>query len=171
MAGSGNVTVSQLEELYGTKYRPATQVVYGLVPLAEGEVTSQHAMRITRATEGGIGVGPAIDTVCYHGTEFIRAFIEAYKRPTPELREYFEQSGFARLTNVFVLLFPYEVRKWMRCKNLQFPEQFPEDFADLFAMAAPDSITMMAWTQIIRPESSKSMEPFPEAVLRRILKL
>jgi hypothetical protein len=166
MSSGSSKVVDHLEEIYNTKYRPASQVIFKEVPKHEDETTFEHAVRVAAVTRVNIDVSNAMDALCSAGTEFIRHFRHAYEQNQDECRAYFDNSGLARLTNVFIMLFPYEVLKWCRCRQ---GVSFPEDFKPLFPIAAKDSETMMAWVRIMRPESLKSVEPFPEATIKALL--
>ena len=159
------VTVADLESIYDTKYRPSSQHVYALVPVDVGEKSIQHAVRVSKLASGNLEISDAMDRVRTNGCTFIRSFLRAYASPSKELVDYFEQSGFARLTNVFVMLQPYEASKWLRIKG----GVLPESFSAIFELADPTSLPMQAWNEVILPESTQCMDPFPETTLKSIL--
>lgn len=160
------ITVDDLEKIYDLEYRPATQRLFSVFRREEGERATVHSMRASFATRTSLEISNIMDAIRCAGVKFMRSFVVAYANPTPELRAYFESSGFARLTNVFVMIHPYETLKWTHTNTTTFPFQF----SDLFEASAESySVPVQVWESIIKPEFAESFDPFPEAVMKEIM--
>lgn len=146
--------VDRAEYLYDTYYRPATQRLYAILPKESTETNVEYGVRAARTAFDSLDVSEIMDGICGHGKAFIRAF------SCVQDRQYMENSGLARLLNVFLLIMPYESMKYFQIEHRGQP--LPATLKECFQVAAHDSVSMTCWEAIILPESTLSKAPFNE---------
>ena len=167
MATTSSV-VDKLEKIYDEEYRPKQSAIFASVPKESQESSIHHSFRVAHLARDDIELDAKINSACSSGLKFIRYFNEAYQsEQTMGFRSYLNQSGLARLCNVFVMIFPYEVSKYRRCSN----EPFSADISDLYKHACPSALTTEVWKNILLPEWNRSVDPFPEATMKVLINL